>query len=310
MPNPYNNDQHNALVIDTNVLLYLFQPNKHADEVFNRFLSNILFLQADLVVTSQIIKEWNRHKERNYERFLDEITHSISEHENIVSYIENEEDKKEIISTLNTIKKMEIRKYKYLYGKRAEKLDQFLKNDRTIVLDRTSSSDSLVVNFAINKSAPFFSGEVKNGGNKVKNEAADAAIFFTVYDYFRQNNEYDNIYFVTENKKDFSKADNPAAIHENLKPYADEVNMKFFNDVNRALLDFNPEDKFYHAFFSGISTNYLTDNYFVSCPVCKKDVHINADSKIDYRKPAQFQTYLLICECGHTWDTGDFVVDN
>lgn len=305
-----SSEKRNALIIDTNILLYLFEPDKLTDQIFNRFMSNILFLQADLIVTTQIIEEWKRHKETNYNKFLAEITQSIEQHEKLASFIESEDEKQNLLSTLKTIEKMEIRKYKYTYGLRASKLDLLLNNPRTIVLERTPNADTLVVDFAIRKNAPFFGSDEKNGGSKIKNEAADAAIFFTIYDHFKQGNLiYDNIYFVSANKKDFSMANNPASLHENLQPFATEINMKFFNDLNRAMLDFNPGDYLVKDIFAGISMEYLTDEYFVQCPACNEEVHINADSKIDYSKPPHLQTYLLTCRCGHTWDTGDLVND-
>ncbi|MEK4247507.1 PIN domain-containing protein [Psychrobacillus sp. FSL K6-2684] len=306
-----NDEKVSALIIDTNILLYLFQPDKYPDEVFNRFISNILFLQADLVVTTQIIEEWNRHKETNYQKFLTEITHSISEHEKLVSFMEKDEDKQNMLTTLSKIKKMEIRKYKYTFGKRAESLDNLLNAPRTIILDRTEGADKLVVDFALRKDAPFFGSDEKNGGTKIKNEAADALIYFTIYDHFKIDMfNYTDIYFVSENKKDFSKANNPAELHENLQPYAKEINMKFFNSLDRAMLDFNPTNYLVKDFFAGVSIEFLSDTYFEDCPSCGEEVHINADSQIDCGKPPLLQTYLLNCKCGHTWDTGDLVINN
>ncbi|MGE6369961.1 PIN domain-containing protein [Planococcus kocurii] len=306
----YSLTSENALIIDTNILLYLFQPDKYSDEIFDRFVSNILFLQCDLVVTTQIIEEWNRHKETNYQKFLAEVSDSLEKHSGLVGFMESEDEKTKLLSTLEELKKMEIRKYKYTFGKRAELLDKLLVGSRTIVLDRTVAADKLVVDFGLSKNAPFFANDEKNGGTKIKNETADALIFFTVYENFKKGtSNHSNVYFVSENKKDFSKANNPAVLHENLQPYASEINMKFFNSLDRAMTDFNPNNNYVEFGFSNGVKGFLTDSYFVDCPSCRGEVHINADSEIDTSKQAPLQTYLLKCRCGHTWDTGDLVND-
>lgn len=304
----YSLDSENALIIDTNILLYLFQPDKYSHELFNRFVSNVLFLQCDLIVTTQIIEEWNRHKEKNYQKFLDDISNSLEKHRELANYMENEDEKRTLLATLEELKKMEVRKYKYTFGKRAELIDKLLVEPRTITLNRTEAADKLVVDFGLNKHAPFFANDEKNGGTKIKNETADALIFFTIYDHFKKDNlNYSNIYFVSENKKDFSKSNNPAELHDKLQSYADEINMKFFNSLDRAMLDFNPTNKFVQNQFANEETEFLSDKYFKDCPSCSQEVHINADSEIDYSKPAPLQTYLLKCRCGYTWDTGDLV---
>ncbi|MFP5111391.1 PIN domain-containing protein [Bacillaceae bacterium C204] len=300
----------NAIAVDTNVLLYLFQPDKHTNEVFNRFISNILFLQADLIITNQILEEWERHKESNYNKFLDQISESINRHEDLIKYVE-EKARQNLKYTLEKIKKMEVRKYKYTYGQRAKKIDKLLKDPRTIILDRTPDVDKHVVDFAISKKPPFFGGEEKNGVPKVKNEAADASIFFTLYSFLKKSAvEYNNVYFITENKKDFSRPDNPAELHDNLKPFADEVGLKFSNNLNRALLEINPKDYLVKDLFSGIEDEFLSDRYFTNCSVCGGEVHINAEAEINYSLPPHRQTYILKCQqCGHSWDTGDLVND-
>ncbi|WP_191567305.1 PIN domain-containing protein [Metabacillus idriensis] len=298
----------NALIADTNIFLYLFEPERISDEVFNRFMSNVLFLTIDLIVPKQIIIEWERHRDSNYTEFLNNVSASIDKHKALSGFINDDKEREDFLSVLQKIKKMELRKYKYTYGSRARKIDKLLSDPRTVILERNSSIDTLIVDFAIDKKPPFFAGEERNG-SKVKTEAADATIFFTMYDYFKQQSEYENLYFVTCNKKDFSKPENAAALHENLQPYADEIGLKFFNDLNRALLDMNPDNIGYQDIFAGAPDEFLKDSYFTTCKKCGGEVHINMDSEVNYSAPPHLQTYFLKCHCGHIWDTGDLVLD-
>lgn len=300
-----------AVCLDTNILMNLFEPNKHEAKTFNKFLTAVLTGKCQLILVDQVLIEWERHIKKSQEDFINKIYKEIDEYKSLTKYTD-EKEKIEIENTLDKIKRLQVRKFKYNYGKRAEKIDDVL-NDSTYTktIRRTRKAEEIIVQKSINKEPPFFYNEFSNSSNKVKNESADAAIFFTLYDNIKSNTiKYDNIYFITDNKKDFSDPANPAKIHENLKVYADEVNITFSNNI-KGLMDSLIDDKEVIAFFEDdeLLSGFLTDKYFTICSKCKGEVHLNADSYLSEGPPHQ-QTYWLECpNCKNKWDTGDLVHD-
>ncbi|MBG9812369.1 hypothetical protein ABD68_12415 [Bacillus endophyticus] len=299
-----------ALCLDTNILLNLFESGKHEVTVFNKFLTSILTKKCDLIIIDQVKIEWDRHVEKNQENFIIETTQKIEEHKSLLDFIDIEEEKQKLAETIEHIKRLETRKYKYGYGKRAEKLKELIgdqNHSRTI--NRTPHAEKLIVDFAIEKKAPFFSNEFKNVTTKIKTEAADAAIFFTLYDNIMNGNiDYEKIYFVTDNKKDYSDPSNPSKIHDNLLSFADEAKIIFSNSIERTLKSILQKDEHVINYFGPLESIYLTDKYFTSCPQCNEEVHLNSDSYIGPGAPHE-QTYWLECKCGHQWNTYDLVHD-
>ncbi|ANC78263.1 hypothetical protein ABE65_016230 [Fictibacillus phosphorivorans] len=299
-----------ALCLDTNIFLNLFESGKHDVMVFNKFLTSILMRHCILVIIDQVKVEWNRHVEKNQEEFLLKTTNTIESHKSLLNFLEQEEEKQKLDNTIESIKRLEKRRYKFFYGKRAEKLKQLIDDKtHTQFIDRTPNAEKLVVNFAIDKKAPFFSNELNGAKTKIKTEAADASIFFTLYDNIMNGNiDYEKIYFVTDNKKDYSKPENPSCIHDNLLFYATNANIIFSNSIEGVLSEIFPENLPINDYLGPLDTLYLTDPYFEKCPLCNEEVHINGDSFIGAGPPHE-QTYWLKCRCGHEWDTHDLVHD-
>ncbi|MCM3169437.1 PIN-like domain-containing protein [Peribacillus frigoritolerans] len=301
-----------ALCLDTNILLNLFEPGTHSIATFNKFLTAFYSRKCDLILTDQVQSEWVRHVKSTQEKVLKKSEEDLKTHEELLKYIDSDSEKEEMQNTLNKIKKMEKRKYLYSYGKRAEKIDEIIKNESfTTIVQRTPNAEKLIVEKSISKEAPFFKNERSDSTNKVKNEAADASIFFTLYDYIKNGSlDFETVYFVTDNKKDFSNISNPSQIHENLKLYADEVNMIFSNNIKDVLSKITEEE---YIFFDSEETikNFLHDKFFEICSECKEEVHINSDSfKHSHDGRGYNTTFWLKCRnCGHCWDTGDSVVD-
>lgn len=226
--------------------------------------------------------------------------------------MDKNEEKLELQNALDKIKRMQARKYRYNYGKRAKRIDKIL-NDSvyTKILKRTQKVEEVIVQKSINKEAPFFYNEFSQSNNTVKNESADASIFFTLYDNLKNSTlEYNKVYFVTDNKKDFSDPANPAVIHDNLKDYFKEVNVTFSNNIKGLMNSLVPNTDTIAFFEEEESLNeFLVDAYFTNCPKCSEEVHINADSFAGKGAPHE-QTYWLECNnCNHEWDTGDLVND-
>jgi hypothetical protein len=276
---------------------------------FNKFLTCLISGKCDLIIVDQVKIEWDRHVEKTQEKSLSEITQKIEEHKSLLNFLDTEEEKQKLEETIEQIKRLETRKYKYGYGKRAEKLKELIEDQNYVItINRTPHAEKLIVDFAIEKKAPFFSNELNNATTKIKTEAADAAIFFSLYDNIMNGSlDYEEIYFVTDNKKDYSKPGNPSAIHDNLLNFATEAKIKFSNSIESTLEEIL-QNEVIIEFFGPLETIYLTDNYFADCPNCSDEVHLNSDSYQGPGAPHE-QTYWLKCKCGHTWDTYDLVLD-
>ncbi|GAA0496833.1 hypothetical protein GCM10008986_24720 [Salinibacillus aidingensis] len=302
-----------ALCLDTNILLNLFEPGRYETVTFNKFLTAVLTYRCHLIVTDQVLIEWQRHVNKTQEDFIEKNKINIDEYKTLIEYLDSEQEIREMEGILEKIKRMENRKYKYNYGNRAEKLNELMSDSNyTKVVNRTNVAEKILVEKSIDKEAPFFYNEFSQSNSKVKNESADASIFFTLYDHIKCGTiNYDNIYFVTDNKKDFSDPANPSKIHDNLSVFAEEVNLIFSNNLKEVLESLiSTDEEILNLFDSEESMNqFLIDRYFTNCPNCDAEVHLNADSYVG-SGPPHTQTYWLKCkQCKHTWDTGDLVHD-
>lgn len=204
---------------------------------------------------------------------------------------------------------MASRQYQYTNGLIARRIDELLTDsdpDYIEILDRTDFVDKLIIDFSLEKKPPFFGSDLSD---KTKNEVADAVIFFSVYEYLKKyRGDFGQVIFVSNNKADFSDEGNGFIWHRNLKVFADEIDMQFFNDFERAVKHIDPENRFYVDDLED-KAYFLSDRYFDDCSECGKEVHINADSylnSMDHRPPVY---YLRCPNCAHTWSTGTSIHD-
>ncbi len=298
-----------GICLDTNILLNLFEATEYELITFNRFVSGSYF-DFDIIIPDQVKAEWDRHVLKEQEKFINKTVKDIDGSKSLLKYVEDKEDQRELTSKIEQIKKLEIRKYKYHNSIRAEIINQRINDDNsTYIISRSNEADKMVVDFALQKKAPFFSNELNGNTTKIKTEAADALIFFTIYSAKKAGQlNYDSLYFITDNKKDFSQANNPSAIHDNLKEYCDEINLIYSNNLEKIMEEIVPN---HMTIINEVKSEYLTDNYFDNCPNCDEEIHINSDAHIGYgRKPIHMQTYYYRCtKCKHEWDTGDLIND-
>lgn len=300
----------NILILDTNILLDLIEPDNYSNEVFDKLLHAIIINEAQVVIPKQVYIEWTRHNRRLEKEHEEKIENDFKKYFEILTYLEDKVEKDNIKSTLHKLNKYNKRMYRYIYGKRNEKLNDLLFTlKKGLIIEKSYLTDNLVVDFALEKKAPFFSNEVNREKTKVKTEAADAVIFFTAYENILENIiEAQNIYFITNNHKDYSAPNNPSNIHSNLEVYAKKVNLKFSNNLKEVLqeiLGYTPIPE-YSSPKEELKL-FVKDTYFEPCPSCEDEVHINADSFIGNEPKAYEKTYWLRCRCGHEWSTGDLI---
>ena len=305
----YNQSQliPNALILDTNVLVYLFDPDREQDEVFRRLLGLLMDRRVKLVIPEQVKKEWDKHKQERNEQYLKETKKSIQKHKDLASHFDLQKEKDDFLARLDQLEVMAIRQYRYTHGLRARNLNDFIENEYyTDIPTRDSNIDQNVVNMSLEREAPFFTNNNEKGSKKAsKNEMADAIIFFTAYEYAKTNErEFENIYFITENDKDFT-GNNSAELHDNLKCFAEEAGFIFYNNLKRVLDLIDPEKESVFPEQTDIK-EHLHGRNFTSCSNCDDEIHINADCYTITSGRYPEGEYVLICpNCSHKVHTGE-----
>ncbi|MFP7321037.1 PIN domain-containing protein [Bacillus spizizenii] len=301
--NPY------ILTLDTNILLEMLEPDIYTDKIYNRFLNAVITKIADIYIPRQVLNEWNKHKDNNQKRFHDQILKPIKDLELIPEKLKgakliNEEKAKQEL-------KKQSRLYKYTYGLRAKNLDKILNDPfHTEIIERSTVSDKLVIDFALEKTPPFFTPPDKKTGAQQKSETADAVILFSTYDFFKKNDiSSRGKYFITNNKKDFSEPNNPSNIHENLNQYISEVDFEFTNNIKDVLNTIIPDNFPLIDYTEPNPELYVTDDFFVSCKNCNEEVHKNVDSFIKGNKYNEYHYWMKCRSCGSEWNTGDSIDD-
>ena len=302
----------NALILDTNVLIYLFDPGREQDEVFRRLLGLLTHRQVKLVIPEQVKKEWDKHKIERNEQYSNDTIKAIKKHAALASHFETQEEKDDFLARIAQLETMAIRQYRYTHGLRARNLNDFIEDSfYTDIVQRDSNVNQNVVEMSLERKAPFFTNNNEKGNKKTsKNEMADAIIFFTACEYAKRNEQgYETIYFVTENDKDFT-GDNGSKLHDNIKDFAEEAGIVFNNNLKRVLDIIDPQKQ--AIFPEAIDVKeHLSNKYFTSCTNCKDEIHINADcvTRTSGRYPEG--EYVLICpHCSHEYHTGETYHDS
>jgi rRNA-processing protein FCF1 len=307
MPSTYILEKPYGVVVDTNLLIYLFEPEVISTKAFNRFLSCLILGRIKLIIPEQVKKEWDKHRTIKNDQYQNSAIKAIEKHRELANHIQDANEKKQLLEQIEKLKKMASRKYRYTHGLRARQLDQYISDEvKTIIPKRNQNVDKIVVDLALTKEAPFFGPDDRNLVDKSKkNQMADAVLFFTAYEYVKDNNfNYEKVFFITVNKEDFCPKGNNSILHPNLQSYADKVGLTYFNNLERMLNEVDPESHYNLDFHTDNSFYFLTDKYFEPCPNCGEEVHINADSKVVQTRNKPLGSYFLTCPiCQHLWDT-------
>lgn len=308
------NDKPYGVILDTNVLIYLFQPDIIDNETFDHFLGSIIMQAVKLIIPEQVKAEWDKHKVQRNEEYLQNAAKAIERHEKLAEHMPSQSERDQFLEQIEFLKKMAERKYRYTYGLRSRNIDDIINEPiHSIIPARDRHVEKRIVELSINKKPPFFGSDVVNSkAESKKNEIADAVIFFTAYEFVKKyRNDYKKVFFISVNKTDFCVNGNPAKLHANIEPFADEVGIEFLNDIGRFLKEIDSSNFNKFNFHTEDASLYLTDDYFEECPNCEGGVHVNADSKLISSREHPHGTYQYICQhCKHKWDSGITPLDS
>lgn len=252
-----------VLILDTCVWLN-FLKTVDLDMVNFKKLSE-LFREKDILLFTpkQIIVEWNRNQPEVMKRLNASIENSIGQTKALSNYLPNSQ-----VATYSKL--IEKTGYDIRMNMIARNtamvhlVDDLLKHASRHISIKDNEIKNLTIDFALEGKKPF---------TKNKNSMGDAIIFFSIYDYFKNSGfEYTNLYFVTDNVEDYSQGTSGkkrSTLHDDLKPYADEINLKYSTNIAQ-LINKIHSNSIEKAIEQGIERElYYKYTSEPECPKCK-----------------------------------------
>lgn len=242
------------IFLDTNNWIYLsngfnIHSSKHDElhlKVFETIRKRVNEGVLIFLVNSIVLDEWERNKEQTANQ-IKEIERKFNGHKgNLKSFHEfiNGENEIEEINTLKNILEEKYNEKIERHKAHIANVEYFLKNEtlKIPISDRTKIEAS---NLALEKKAPFI-------GDK-KNSMADALILLSSIEYLFEDHKifytdfglnvsedifsFPDSFFVSSNKGDFSSPEDKEKIHQDLEPFLNKTNTKFFYTLGK-LIDF------------------------------------------------------------------------
>ncbi|MDA1612175.1 PIN domain-containing protein [Bacillus cereus] len=295
MENLHNRfDGQSILILDTCIWLN-FLKTVNLDSVIFKKLSELLH-ERDIVLFTpkQVIEEWDRNQPEVMKRLNISVDNSLEQTKTLSNFLPDTHVAE--YSELMEQTKKDIRR-NMLARNTAMKvlIDDLIKKESWHISIKNNEIKNLVIDFALEGKKPF---------TKNKNSMGDAIIFFSIYDHIkRDGNEHKNLYFVTDNIQDYSQGtsgNNRSILHDDLKPYADEINLKYSTNIAQLInkLHGNSIEK---AIEQGIERElYYKYTTNPECPRCTEKM----DSA--YR-PSYYDTFewIHLCKaCGEIVHTG------
>ncbi|MEH7049897.1 PIN domain-containing protein [Bacillus pseudomycoides] len=282
-----------ALILDTCVWCNFLQNRDWDFTIFRNLSQLVKEDEVILFVPEQVAIEWDR----NYQSILDRLVSSTEsnitqaqrladllpeyEQESYLGHLKNAEyEIRTKLQTRNMVMPM-------LIG-------DLIKEFSVSIHIQSAEIKELILDFGLNGKKPF---------TKAKNSTGDAVIFFSIYDYFKQREDhaYKDIYFVTTNPDDFSQSKNGAEqniIHEHLRPYADEIGLKYSTNIARTINNIH-NNMIEKAVEDGIDED-LKYKYAVdpNCPKCT--AKMNSFYAPHPTAPMGIEAWTHECfKCGH-----------
>ncbi len=230
------------LILDTNTWIYLANSQDPSTANFNeglhfKLLETLvnMFYNGDICIlyNSIIEEEWVRNKEHT-EALIKKYQNQLASNTKLLKKMQ-----KDSSSILKTEYEKILREYEaYIEARINENRKHISDVDKllysSIKFNISERAELLATKQALAKKAPFI-------GDK-KNSMADAVILFSAIEFVSNNlmehvlgKMNTEVLFVTGNKGDFSHPHIPDSIHDDLKPFIDQVGMKYYRSLMPAL---------------------------------------------------------------------------
>ncbi|MGZ0135364.1 PIN domain-containing protein [Priestia megaterium] len=284
-----------GLILDTNVFIHLSQNNYYPNYVQKTFLFEVLHNQdIKFIIPKQVQIEWERVIKEKEAILIEAEKRQLSDALKVAKYIDDKEQANTYKEALTKALKLKDRYHRYTFRQRVNVFNDFIFDEGWgLKVDRTREIDSLLVDLSLNHTAPFFGTD--KGKGKI-NEMADALIFFTAYDFAKNNPQLCKNYFFITDETNFSKGPN---LHNNIKGYAEEAGLQFYCSF-KTFIDEKSDELSQMIDEQGIrmgpKTIVLDDKYFIPCKRCNEEVHTEVDSFNNKTRPT-----LRCRNCGYEW---------
>lgn len=278
------------LIVDTCNWIYLAtskdpQTDKFEErhfKLFSNLIQKIESGEVKLLLCSIIEKEWQKHKEDTAKGFIKKLQNELIEYGNIINKIKNalqdESDKENITKVFEKYKEAIDIKIK-LNEEHIDKIDLIIEKAKKYEI--SVDTKAFVSDWAVDKNAPF-------KGDK-KNSMADALIFFGAVAFIEEISKLDDLWsgeviyeyptsiFVSSNKGDFASLANKKEIHEDLKPFAEKIELNFYTNLPEALNFVQEQVKIAEPLFNEEDIRLIEesldefDEDWYICDVCSPD---------------------------------------
>ncbi|EMX0193199.1 DUF4935 domain-containing protein [Bacillus cereus] len=281
-----------ALILDTCVWCNFLQ-NREWDFTMFKTLNQLLKEEEIILFVPEQVKiEWERNYNTVIER-LDNSTHAtINQAKKLADFLPDY-DKEEYLQSLEKTEFTIRINMKTRNTSIAMLIDDLIKTYSVPIDIESPEVKELIVDFGLKGKKPYTNS---------KNSTGDAVIFFTIYEHFKGklqlNHTYKDIYFVTTNPEDFSQSKtgkDQNFIHEDLKPYADEIGLKYSVNIARTINDIH-SNMIEKAIEDGLDEELIYRNAInPECPNCSTQMK-------SYYAPSTFgfQRWIHECiQCGH-----------
>lgn len=243
-----------------------------------------------ILVPEQVKNEWNNGKaDIVRSQYIGNIKGVLTSSKNLKEYLSGEE--KEILAEL--IERVDRKKDDYAVVKANEYISKVEKlMQKGTICPTTDDNKIKATDMGLAKRAPFHK----------KNSFGDALIALSSVGYLQQQ-EIKNAYFITGNKTDFGKLDNPSELHPDLKELFDSVVLQYSINVKEV---FRLIDEMIVTVEEVQEAEQINKRMYIpedpKCPKCGKTMH-GAYLRSQYGG----LTLQWFCPTGHfKMDTGDY----
>ena len=279
-----------CLIIDTCTWINIGQT--FYNDLLFEFLSLVYRHEIRLIVPKQVKDEWERHKvEKIKTNLVGSLRGSLNTASKLKELIEDKDRKNEFKQFIDAIRSEEERIVNKTADYNIMTIEQMMSHVLTKVIDHSDDVIKKSVEWALQNKRPF---------RKNKNSIGDALIMFSAIEHAKEN-EYKEVYFISNNTEDFSDDKNKKEIHSDIKPLFDEANIKYsinLPEVLKNVFRSSIRDEIVQDFNN---TNIIEQKQY--CPKCSDNVEMYGSWKPSYAG----LTWQYTCpKCRYSIDTGDY----
>ncbi|MDH8679498.1 PIN domain-containing protein [Fusibacter bizertensis] len=210
------------IMLDTNIIINLFvrRDISHKPNSYNQLIKLLDYDKAKVILPSIVITETNRHLTREIEKIgasIKELKVSVSKL-NWINNVEaidrfNEKLKPMELSINNLYEEFNFQKDDFIHSSN-EMIKFLFQHENVVIIEEDEMLLFKASQRELHKKRPFHYG----GKKEDKNSLPDAVIIETLINLknFIDLNSEDDVYFISNNPKDFSSVEDNGLLHEDI----------------------------------------------------------------------------------------------